>query len=1073
MASLNSARFASPVLDPVSRDRIGSPVAGAILGLWLCLAGIAAIGVSNVLITRAVNSAAISDAERTAQRWARFLANISSDPNGFLAKLRESPHEFEIVREAMRAKKIFLFKYFDPAGKLVFRSDIASGPESIEDLSTHNSAAASVALTGGTYAKSVTGGGKTEPAHYSEAYAPVMKGGTLVGVTEVYLDQSMRSVGHAQIAMSLSLAISLIVVASIALPAVFLVRRSRQMAEVERERQTQTARLSAAVESTPHGFVMFDRHNTLLVCNGRFLGMYGIPEHLGACGTRLEDLLIYMVTSGLLTDPQEVMRIGRDTRCAPDGVTERILRLADGRIIALASSPMADGGRVTIHTDITDKHKIAAQIAESEARFRDYAVAAADWCWETDGEHRCVFLTDGYQAATGLDPAAMLGKSRWTAPFHPDDAAAISVLEETLEKRLPFRDFCVRLLTASGTYATIKSNGAPRFDKAGHFLGYRGTARDVTMEEARKADLKTAEEALRYRTQLLEEAQRLGKIGNWHFALGSARQEWSAQIYSILRVSPSEGGIEANYILEKCLGDGAARIRTSLMLAARTREPQMVDVKVRCDDGTIIDCAVTSSAAYDEAGNLIGFRGTAQDISDRKRAEEQLERLAFHDPLTGLPNRAMFTRQLDALVAQEGDSGAALLLVDLDRFKDVNDSLGHASGDQLLAKVSCMIAARLQEHHLLARIGGDEFAVIVRHSSGPEAVASLAARIVDAVSGSVVLAHGEATIGASVGIAFVNGDIAAATLLRNADLALYKAKEGGRGRFEVFREELNGALQHKLRLERDLRRAVSENVGLSVEYQPLVDLAEGTVTGFEALLRWRHPELGMISPAEFIPIAEGSRLIIDIGRWVLREAAGQMMAWIDAGYPEREISVNVSAAQLWHSDLVGDVARILAETRLPPHLLCLELTESLLADPSEQRVRSGIGRLKELGIQLALDDFGTDYSWLGYLTQLPFDKLKIDRVFVDGVASSERRRALLKGIVALGHGLGMTVVGEGAECFEEIDVLRVLGCDVAQGYVLSRPMPPAQALVNAETFRLPQRQNGVHALQASLLERAG
>lgn len=1044
------------------------------MGLWLILAAIVAIGASHMLISRTVVHVLTHEAEHTAQNWARFLASLSTDPGQLVERLGQNPQELEIVRKAMRAEQVFRFKVFGPRGNVLFSSDGTAIEPSAEALGVHNAAAASVALSGGTFAKSLSGAGKADrPAYYSEAYAPVVKEGEVLGVTEVYLDQSVRHATSKGEAAFLSLAIGLLVAACIALPAAFLVRRSRQAMRAESERQKQNARFAAAVESMPQGFTMFDRDNKLVACNSHYRQMYDVPDHLSARGTPLADLVRYGEEKGILPDPSAVLRSSLVYSEKPGSVTERVWQLADGRTISVATSPMAEGDRVTIHTDITEKYKIVAQIAESEARFRDYAAAAADWCWETDAEHRFVFLTEGFQTATGHDPASMIGKTRAQGPVHPDDAPVLQTIEKTLAQRMPFRDLCLRVLTPLGTYACIRSNGAPRFAGDGTFLGYRGVARDVTLEEARKAELKAAEDALRVRTQLLVEAQRLGKIGNWHHAVGSRHQEWSAEIYAILRLDPNAGSIETRYVLDRCLGDGAKRVLASLEVAVETREPQTVDVKIRCDDGTILDCAFTSSAAFDDADRLSGFRGTVQDISDRKRSEEQLEKLAFYDPLTGLPNRAMFTRELDALVAQDGSSGAALLLLDLDRFKDVNDTLGHASGDQLLAKVSAIIKTNLEQHHVLARIGGDEFAVIVSCSKGREAIAALAARIIVSVSGSIELSHGEVTVGASVGIAYLAEDIPAATLLRNADLALYKAKEGGRGRYEVFHEELNGALQHKMRLERDLRRALAENLGLSLEYQPLVDLVEGQVTGFEALMRWRHPELGPISPAEFIPIAERSQLIIDVGRWVLREAMGQMQAWIDAGDAPREISINVSAAQLWHSDLVGDVADILAETGLPPHLLCLELTESLLADPSEQRVRSGLGRLKELGIQLALDDFGTDYSSLGYLTQLPFDKLKIDRVFVDGVADSPRRRALLKGIIGLGHGLGMTVVGEGAERLEEIEVLRVLGCNVAQGYVLSRPLPPLQAVAVARGFTMPGRVNGALALQARLLSEAG
>jgi len=263
---------------------------------------------------------------------------------------------------------------------------------------------------------------------------------------------------------------------------------------------------------------------------------------------------------------------------------------------------------------------------------------------------------------------------------------------------------------------------------------------------------------------------------------------------------------------------------------------------------------------------------------------------------------------------------------------------------------------------------------------------------------------------------------------------------------------MSEAVQHKIALARDLRRAIESHAGLAVHYQPQIDLATNRVTGFEALMRWTHPIFGSVPPSEFIPIAESSQLICELGVWIMREAARQAKSWLDAGEPEREVAVNVSAAQLWNTDLVDEVARILEETGLPPHLLCLELTESLLADYSEARFRGVLLALKKLGVMLALDDFGTDYSSLGYLTQLPFDKLEIDRVFVDGITEAPRDRKLLEGIIALGRGLGMTLVAEGAEKVEEIEILTRLDCDLVQGYIFARPTAAEQALAAARSF---------------------
>jgi diguanylate cyclase (GGDEF)-like protein len=461
---------------------------------------------------------------------------------------------------------------------------------------------------------------------------------------------------------------------------------------------------------------------------------------------------------------------------------------------------------------------------------------------------------------------------------------------------------------------------------------------------------------------------------------------------------------------------------------------------------------VTSKAVTNAEGRIIGFSGTIQDISARKSAEETLERLAYYDPLTGLANRALFHREINDVLTHCTQTGsrAALLLLDLDHFKEVNDSLGHAAGDELLCKVAHLISRALGNNHFLSRLGGDEFAIILRGDVDLSAIEALAAEVIATISGSITLDWGEVTIGTSIGIVLIPRDGSTLNdLLRHADLALYRAKEDGRGRFDFFEADMSAGAQHKIVLARELRRAVNNNTGLSVHYQPQVELSTGRVTGFEALMRWTHPTFGNVPPSDFIPIAESSQLICDLGLWILREAALQAKAWIDAGETAREIAVNVSAAQIWHTDFVGDVVRVLKETGLPPHLLCLELTESLLADHAEGRVRTVLTEFKRLGVTLALDDFGTDYSSLGYLTQLPFDKLKIDRIFIGGIVSSERARRLLEGVIALGRGLGMLIVMEGVENPDEVEILRGFNCDVIQGYVFARPTPASQALTFA------------------------
>jgi diguanylate cyclase (GGDEF)-like protein/PAS domain S-box-containing protein len=570
----------------------------------------------------------------------------------------------------------------------------------------------------------------------------------------------------------------------------------------------------------------------------------------------------------------------------------------------------------------------------------------------------------------------------------------------------------------------------------------------------REFTLEATQAVLDRRSTQLVEAQQLGKLGDWSFRFGDSMVVWAPEIYELLGYNRDSFSCSHANVMAIYVGDGAARVLESQAAVMRTRQPKSVDVKGRRGDGSIVDFALTSKPMTDETGRTVGLFGTIQDISERKAAEEQLKKLAYYDPLTGLANRSLFHREVCDVIVRCGRTGraAALLLLDLDRFKEVNDSLGHGAGDELLVRVAHLLSRAVGSEHFVARLGGDEFAVILGDHAAIEPVERLASEILRMICGPMQLDRGEVTIGTSIGIAMIPRDGPNLNdLMRAADLALYRAKEDGRGRFQFFEEGMSAAVQHKMALGRDLRQAIATNTGLSVHYQPQVDLSTDRVIGFEALMRWTHPTLGNVPPSEFIPIAESSQLICDIGLWILREASLQAKAWIDAGEPPREVSVNVSAAQIWHTDFVSDVVRILAETGLPPHLLCLELTESLLADHAEGRVRAVLHELKQLGVTLALDDFGTHYSSLGYLTQLPFDKLKIDRIFVDGIATSKRARKLLEGVIALGRGLGMTIVMEGVEQHEEVEILRGFNCDIIQGYVFARPTVAAQALAFAKS----------------------
>jgi diguanylate cyclase (GGDEF)-like protein/PAS domain S-box-containing protein len=462
-------------------------------------------------------------------------------------------------------------------------------------------------------------------------------------------------------------------------------------------------------------------------------------------------------------------------------------------------------------------------------------------------------------------------------------------------------------------------------------------------------------------------------------------------------------------------------------------------------DGATLWVNLTVSVKRDWQGNRVHDVAIVEDITARKTAEAQVHYLATHDSLTGLPNRAMFGELLAHSVetARRRENHCAVLFIDLDRFKIINDSLGHEAGDVLLKEIARRLRDCVRKSDVVARLGGDEFVVLMQDVDDRRQVSSVARAILSAAMRPVPILGQECRVTASIGICMHPADGQQDdTVLKNADMAMYVAKEEGKNNYKFYSSSLQSDVAGRLALESSLRSAL-EREEFSLHYQARVNLRSGAITGVEALLRWKSRDLGVVSPTQFIPVAEETGLIIPIGRWVLRAACAQNAAWLRQGLPPVRVSVNLSMRQLNDRELIRDIEAALRDSGLPPELLELEVTESMIMHNADHAIRV-LGKIKSLGVHLAIDDFGTGYSSLAHLKRFPVDTLKVDRSFIRDVSRDQEDRAITEAIIAMGKTLSLTIVAEGVETSEQQAFLDQRACDEMQGYYFSAPIAPEE-----------------------------
>jgi len=829
-----------------------------------------------------------------------------------------------------------------------------------------------------------------------------------------------------------------------------LVAVSRDVTERHREQDELAltlSRLGSLIQNMPSGILIEDEHRNIRQANESITRMF----EMGVTAEELTRDDCYAAARGvtsLLAEPERFVERSEEILAKGTPVTGEEIRLTDGRVYERDYVPVFVRGEYRGHMwqyhDLTGRKRMEEALRQSEERLRTIFEETALGISIADPERRLLETNSAYQRITGYTQEELSGMPI-SGLTHPDDVPldwernaelAAGTLERYQREKRYIRKNGETIWIQSTVSAVRGEDGEPRF--------LIGTVEDITGR-------KRAQEALAENARLLRAVTRGAPIILFAMDLEGV-------------ITLSEG--KALELIGRKPGEVVGR----RVFEAYAEIPQLVHNARRALAGEEAEATVEASGLAFESryspmrdgdGEVIGAIGVATDITSKRELEKELEHRAFHDPLTDLPNRELFMDRLEHALTRTSRRGGqvVVMFLDLDDFKHVNDSMGHSAGDRLLIEAGRRIGSCIREEDTVARLGGDEFAVLLEEIPSRDFPAQIAQRIAGELRQPIDLTPGpdDSSIGrevvstTSLGIAFSDPEgtaVSAEGLLQRADSALYRAKETGKDHYESFHQEMQDRSSEVVRIGRDLRLAL-ERDELVVHYQPKTNVETGDLVGFEALVRWNHPERGLIYPDAFIPLAEENGLILPLGRRVLYRACEQAAEWAslypgDPGRPSLKMSVNVSARQLQSPELLADVAEALSESGLEPSSLVLEITESVIIGRDRSEA-STLRKLKELGVGLAIDDFGSGYSSLSYLKDLPVDILKIDRSLISGMGRDTAKTAIVSAVLAIARALGLQPVAEGLETPGELEELRRLGCKIGQGYYWSKPLPAHEA----------------------------
>ncbi|MBA6099147.1 EAL domain-containing protein [Pseudomonas juntendi] len=704
---------------------------------------------------------------------------------------------------------------------------------------------------------------------------------------------------------------------------------------------------------------------------------------------------------------------------------------------------------IGVGKDVTVQIEASESLRDSEQRYRMLAESISDVIFSTDSLLQLNYVSPSVQSVLGYQAEWIFTNGWQSIIANPAQLTGIYSLMERVSKamgdaeqltqlrsQLPTQLFLFDCLRADGRKIPIELRLVLVWDDDQRFEGVLGVGRDISQQRRAEKDLRMAATVFEHSTSAILITDPAGYIVQANEAFsrvsGYAVSDVLDQLPSMLTVDEQQES-HLRYVVKQLHQRGSWE----------------GEVWLKRRDGDHYPAWVGITAVLDDEGDLASYVCFFTDISERKASEQRIHRLAYYDALTHLPNRTLFQDRLyNALQqAERQKAWVVLMFLDLDRFKPINDSLGHAAGDRMLKDMALRLLACVDDDDTVARMGGDEFTLLLQPRATREMALNRAIHVAENILASLVrpfvLENREFFVTASIGIALSPQDGSELSqLMKNADTAMYHAKERGKNNFQFYQAEMNASALERLELESDLRHAMEQNEFI-LYYQPQFSGDGKRLTGAEALLRWRHPTRGLVPPGDFIPVIEELGLVVDVGDWVLREASRQLKAWHKAKVRVPKVSVNISARQFSDGQLGTRIATILEECGLPPACLELELTESILMREVNEALQI-LASLKNLGLSIAVDDFGTGYSSLNYLKQFPIDVLKIDRTFVDGLPEGEQDAQIARAIIAMAHSLNLAVIAEGVETHEQLEFLREHGCDEVQGYLFGRPMPAHQ-----------------------------